>query len=306
MSLIVLPSIIALILKILILGVTKMNSGKYQLFSAVIIAMASLNVAEIILLLSHANEIAVFYIVKAYYVLTLISLSAVIAYTAEVAQQKNKLFKVAPIAISVVLSVLILFTPYVISGVELLSYASTAKAGGFYWMWQISSATMIISVFLIARSGYVKTKNHQIEIRCIYIGLSFLPLALASLSILFLMGLGYQINAVASLSIASTMFLLILLASEYQHRLTDVRRFIPGSSERRASGKIMKIFSDYSRDDIDYRQAVSEIERLLVMQKYDKSEGNASVTAGKMGMPRSSLYSIFNRLEIESRGDKKS
>ena len=81
--------------------------------------------------------------------------------------------------------------------------------------------------------------------------------------------------------------------------MTDVRRFIPFSDERQTSNHIMDIFSSYAQDKVNYRDAVSSIEKLLVEHKYDKNDRNATYAAEKMGMPRSSLYSLFNRLEIK-------
>jgi len=60
----------------------------------------------------------------------------------------------------------------------------------------------------------------------------------------------------------------------------------------------MDIFSTYSQDKLSYRDAVSHIEKLMVEHKYEKNNRNATYAAEKMGMPRSSLYSLFNRLQI--------
>ena len=199
----------------------------------------------------------------------------------------------------------IAFSDLIVSGSSTLNYSITASQGKLYVVWQLFCLMTGIATSLALWIGLKSAKDHQLEIRCVYTAFALAPLVLLSLLILVLMGLGFQVNAVVAMPVATTLFLVIMLTSEYQHRLTDVRRFLPWSNERRTSQKIMDIFSNYSRDDLEYRQAVSEIERLLVLHKYDKNEGNASETAGKMGMPRSSLYSIFNRLDIESRGDKK-
>ena len=66
----------------------------------------------------------------------------------------------------------------------------------------------------------------------------------------------------------------------------------------------MDIFSRYAQDEVNYRDGMAEIEKLLVLHKHSKSEGNVSQTAASMDIPRSSLYSIFRRLEIEVKEKK--
>ena len=115
------------------------------------------------------------------------------------------------------------------------------------------------------------------------------------------MALNLNINATVFVPIMISVFLYITVKSEAQHKLTDLRRFMPFSPERKTSQDIMELFSSYARDETTYRESVNEIEKLLVMHKYNKNEKNASATAETMGMPRSSLYSIFNRLGIKTK-----
>jgi Response regulator containing CheY-like receiver, AAA-type ATPase, and DNA-binding domains len=306
MSMIAIPAIIALIAKLFILGVVNEKNLKYKIFKVLVIVLATLNIAEILLLWQFKSEMQSLYAMKSFYVLATFAWIAVLAYVLEIAGIKDKKRFFIPACFAIVLSVLCLFTSSIVGGVKELSFSYSAVKGSLYWLWQVYVLLMAGFICLQLSQGYLKAKSHLVEIQCIYISLAFAPLILSSLIILGFMAAGFKINAAIALSVSSTLFLLIMLASEYQHKLTDIRRFIPWSNERKTSQQIMEIFSNYSRDDINYRDAVSEIERLLVLQKYDKNEGNASETAGRMGMPRSSLYSIFNRLDIESRGDQKS
>ncbi|MFQ3226741.1 MAG: hypothetical protein ACI8RW_000119 [Porticoccaceae bacterium] len=71
--------------------------------------------------------------------------------------------------------------------------------------------------------------------------------------------------------------------------MADIRRLLPGSPERQACNEIMDAFSQYARDDVSYREAVSDIERLLVLYKYQKNHDNARATA-----EQASLVTLFN------------
>ncbi len=306
MSVIVLPAIIALMIKVGVLTITMREHKKDLMFNLVIVAFAALNLAEITLLVRHiATSFASLYLIKSYYLLATVCLALVILYVVRATEQNYKWLVPMLATIVIGMSALIMFSSLVIADVKLYSYASTAVPGVMYWLWQLVALVLLIGVCLLSVLGYCKAKNHQVEIRSVYVGCALAPLILFSVIILGLMFMGFQVTAVVSTSIGSSLFVVIMLASEYQHKLTDVRRFIPWSNERRSSRKIMEIFSGYSRDELDYRDAVSEIERLLVLHKYDKNQGNASETAGKMGIPRSSLYSAFNRLNIKAKGETK-
>ena len=139
----------------------------------------------------------------------------------------------------------------------------------------------------------------MVQIRCSYVLLAFSPLIVSCLFVIGLMAMGIPINATIIMPITTTIFLFVIIKSESKHKLTDLRRYLPRSSERQTSKEIMELYSLYSQDEISYRECMNQIERLLVIHKYAKNGNNASATAKSMEMPRSSLYSIFNRLKID-------
>ena len=306
MSYIIVPAVLALVAKIAVLVLSRKAKPASKLFLPIVILFAIHNLCEVLILWDFLRGVEGAMMVKTYYVLTVVGWSMIFLYAHNISSIKVKKPEVILIAAPLLLVSMIAFSGLIVSGSTVIEHSLTAVRGDFYWIWQMFCVTAVVATCLILWLGFRNSKDHFVEIQCVYAGFALAPLVLANFLILSLMAFGFNVNAVVIVPIATTLFVAILLASEYQHKLTDIRRYIPWSDERKTVQKIMEVFSDYSRDDIEYRQAVSEIERLLVMQKYDKSEGNASVTAGKMGMPRSSLYSIFNRLEIESRGDKKS
>jgi beta-lactamase superfamily II metal-dependent hydrolase len=135
--------------------------------------------------------------------------------------------------------------------------------------------------------------------------LAVLPLLVVAISVVVLMSMGIKINAAGIVPVLTTLFLLITIRGEANHKLTDVRRHIPFSLERKTSAQIMDIFSRYAQDEVNYRDGMAEIEKLLVTHKHSKNKGNVSVTAASMDIPRSSLYSIFRRLDINVKEQEK-
>jgi len=187
----------------------------------------------------------------------------------------------------------------VVSGVESWGYVVTAVRGDLYNVFQVMALLLTAQIVYLLYKGYKNADSHTSQIRCAYSAIALTPLVLAVLLVILLMNLGFHINAVVFFPVATTLFLVITLASEEKHRLTDIRRFIPFSDERRTSNQIMDIFSSYAQDQANYRDSITQIEKLLVEHKYEKNNRNATYAAERMGMPRSSLYSLFNRLGVD-------
>jgi hypothetical protein len=236
-----------------------------------------------------------------YYVISIASLLFISWYVASLVSLRDSIHIKVTTPLCLIIVALVLATDLIVSGSTPLSYILTATRGPLYWIFQLLSIVLLTSILAQLFTAYFKADTHIVEIRIAYTAMALVPLFVTMLLVFILMNLGVLINATVLLPFATTLFLIITLASEYQHKLTDVRRFLPFSDERRTSNEIMEIFSSYARDDANYRDSISEIERLLVLHKLNKADGNASLTAEQMGMPRSSLYSIFNRLKIKVR-----
>jgi hypothetical protein len=186
-----------------------------------------------------------------------------------------------------------------VSGSQPIGYSVKAIQGDAYWLFRLFSIGSFVVICSYLLVGYRQASSHLTEIRCSYTMLALSPIILTSLSLLIIMSMGYEVNAAAVMPLASAAFLVITLMGENAHGLTDIRRHIPFSLERKTSGEIMTIFSQYSQDELSYRDALNEIETLLVVHKHQKHNRNVSSTAASMELPRSSLYSIFRRLNIE-------
>jgi len=303
MSFFILPALIALLAKLAVLIIAYRSVHKSRAFFSMVVVFAAHNFFEVLVFLKFVGGDFGF-VITAYYLASIWGLAVMLLYALDVGQYKNQYLVIVPITLAVVLSLGVMFTDLVVGGERALGYVLTAVRGPLYWSFQLYSATMFILVASVLIRGYRNAKTHITEIQCLSTLLALAPFTVSACAIMILMNLGFNLNATTILPIATSAFLVITLLGEAKHNLTDVRRFLPWSAEKKTSNQIMDIFSNYARDDMDYRQAVNDIEKLLVVHKYQKNDENASATAELMGMPRSSLYSIFNRLKIESKGNK--
>jgi len=299
MSIHIIPSVLAFIFTCAALVYTSKKSINSKTFYIMVLIFTFHHCCEVILFLEHLQEAQTTLIIKTYHALSICALTAILIYAHEVSQLTRKYYTNALIAISLVIALTILISDSVIFSSETLNYTSTAIKGNLYVLFQVNAIALLALTVFILINGYLNSKSHMVQIRCSYVLLAFSPLIASCLLVIGLMAIGVPMNATIIMPISTTIFLFIIIKSESKHKLTDLRRYLPFSPERQTSKEILELYSLYSQDEISYKECMNQIERHLVIHKYTKSGKNASATAKSMEMPRSSLYSIFNRLKID-------
>ncbi len=299
MNILVLPALFALIAKLVVIFVYRDSISSSTYFKLMIMLFASHNLCEVLVFWEYFRGINANYLLRTYYVISLAVLLSIIFAIADISNQKQRV-NATPISfIFTIASLAILFSNKIVAGATELGYVLTAVRGAYYWVFQTVALVFLAQMIYLLVSGYRSKQSHESQIRCAYTALALVPQLLAVIAVITLMHFGFKVNGAVIFPVATTLFLFIMFASEDQHKITDIRRFIPFSEERRTSNQIMDIFSKYAQDKSSYRESISEIEKLLVEHKYEKHDRNATYTAESMGMPRSSLYSLFNRLGVK-------
>ncbi len=302
MSVFALPAILALTAKLIVMFLYRRSLQQNTHFTLLVLIFAAHNLCEVLVFWEFFNGMKAEFLLRSYYVVSLTSLVFVAQYVARVGEQTNVLLNRLMLLGLALFAVFFIFSQTLVAGVEPWGHVFTAVRGDFYPVFQLAALLLAAYIGVVLFQGYKSASSHLTQIRCAYSALAFAPLMLAIFLIICLMNMGLQINGAVIFPIATTLFLMIMLISEDRHRMTDIRRFIPFSDERQTSNQIMEIFSNYARDEANYRDSINQIEKLLVQHKYEKNDRNATYAAERMGMPRSSLYSLFNRLGIEKDG----
>jgi hypothetical protein len=317
MTIFIIPAVLALIIKLSVLYFSRFSSRGSNIFITMLIMLACHNVAEVLGYVEYFNGAQTENILRWYYVMTIGSLLMIGIYAQEVSglhrsskkdtkqnSSAQKMIAATWLLIAMAMGYIVMFSNLIVAGSEHIGYADRAIQGQGYWMFKAYSLAGFAAICGYLVIGYRKSQSHLTEIRCSYTLVALSPIVLTSLTLLVLMTMGVEINAAAVMPLATAAFLVITLKGEKAHGITDIRRHIPFSLERETSGKIMSIFSRYAQDEVNYRDALNEIETLLVLHKHKKHDGNVSSTAASMELPRSSLYSIFRRLDIEIKESK--
>jgi len=301
-----LPAVLALLIKVVVLFLSHKSSKTSKIFFTMVMIFACHNVAELLGYVEFIQGMQLESLIRWYYVMSVCGLAAMLIYSIEICKlySNPRNLNLAIVSLVTIVSLIVLFTDMIVAGSIPIGYSVTAEKGQYYWIFQLTSLTTYVGLLWNLIRGYSRAEDHITEIRCSYTLFALAPIMLVSLTLLGLMAVGITLNAALLMPIASSLFLIITLKAESKHGLTDVRRHIPYSLERKTSNEIMDIFSKYAQDEINYRDSMAELEKLLVTHKHDKHGGNVSTTAASMDIPRSSLYSIFRRLEIDHSSEK--
>lgn len=301
MILLMVPATISFLIKAFILWVARETLSLKQptiLVGLVAIAMLH-NITEVVgfsLLVQGENPE---YLFRIYYVLTLALLGYVSAYALKVSNLNLPLARPIYLAAGGIVSVLLLIPGPVIDGYHNIGYSVTANRGDFYWMFQLLVLFFLISTIVYLILGYRRSSEAETKIGCIYTLLAFFPLVLVCGGVIALMAAGIKINATVVIPIATTLFIIITVATEARHRSTDIRRYLPWSREWQLVRKLLATVSDFSLGKIPLKNAVEQAEALMIAYKLNQHNGNVSTAAADMGMPRATLYHKLKKAGIE-------
>lgn len=301
MNIIFLPALVGLVLNGLVLVLAyigKSRSSKFQCMVSIFVLIA---ICEILLFFGFFNDSALEYLVRCYYVVAMAGLAAVVIYTGEVARDQYpnlKKWVLIPIAL---LSLLLMFTDSVISGSESIGYVETAIKGQFYWLFQVLAAVMQFAMAALLILAVRNAENRQSQAHATVTLFAVLPLIAGNIGIMLLMAAGVSLNATLVMPIMITLVALGTFYGEAKYGSVDMDFISKDRAEISPSQQVLDLYERYARDELSYRDAVGEIERLMVLVKFERTGRNASETAKLLGMPRTSLYSIFTRLGINGK-----
>ena len=221
-------------------------------------------------------------------------------YSIHVAAFKSDLASRIVLSSGVIVSLIFLFTDMVVVGAERLGPGLTALKGPYYFVFQVAMITGFVFVITSLALSWRNSDNHLVKTRCSLVLLALMPIMVAATAVILLMQFDVKVNAAGLIPISTTIFLVIILKMERSHRLTHMRMLIPGSDEDKALGELMTAFSNYSIYGENYKETLNEIERTLVIYKHTAmANRKTSEIAKEMGMPRPTLYSIYNRLGLK-------
>lgn len=303
MMYILLPAFVCLLVKLYLLRISIKTNKANNIFTFVLIVFIFHNVAEILMrVVYYLGHNPTFWF-KTYYVSAVTGLTVLMLYAINVSRLAGKtaFLKYLLIISCAGLSSIILFTDQMVKGYILVNNLPNAEQGERYWLFKSGCNVLMLSIIAVLIIGYKKSTDHLQQNRCLYVLVAILPLIISCLAVMFLISRGQSNISLLLIPIASTFFSYALIKTETKHQLTDLRQHIPFSKEKKASDSIQDILSGYSLEKLSHKQAMNDIERVLVNYKNKKTNHNISHAAKSMDVPRSTLYAILKRLNMSTK-----
>ena len=287
--------VVALLAKFWILFSTRKYGAKSELFIVLILAFCALNVTDCTNLLAFQHKVYGEWSMRAYFVISIWCLVLIFAYSSNISHIKffTKLNYIWCVS-ALVLSLLVIFTDTILSGVRPLAYTYAAEPSAGYTMYLIYVIFTCLSVFGVLITSYLRAEDTKSKVHGLHTLVALTPIVLAATLIMVLMRLEFEVNATGIIPVATTLFLFVL-RTEAKHLVTDMRRHLPFSDEKKMSKELQRLASLHSMDEISYKELKQNIERVVISYKYKKHKGSARKTADSCDMDKSTLYSILKR-----------
>lgn len=299
-SLFIIPACIALFIKLYILYSVYGDTPQHTVFTAMLSVFACHNICEVMAYIYFFHGSFATSLVRAYYLISLVAMMHVCAYAIEVSKVSVKSYiKITAIVFVFCQSMLILFSDLLITGSESMGYTLTATHGPLYFLFTISVCSSMLFIAVILPKGYRITSDALAQIQCLYTLCAIAPLIMVGPIVILLQSLDWNINTAMLLPFASTFYLIIVVLGERSHKLTDIRAFLPFSSERKAARKLIKMYGSFSTHNASFKNSKDEIERALILYVLEKNRYNVLRSAEVMNVSRSTVYSVCKRLNIK-------
>ena len=300
MELLVIPSLLAICLKIAIfmryhesLRSDNLNLG--MLFLAIFF----LNIAELLSINSAFSEQTSLLILQAYYCSFFFIIHSFINLSFEFAEFKWHIDRIK-LALNLTLGGLILgtlLTPAIIAGVTPTEYSITREPGQLYWTFQIYGiGGMVFAVALLARGLKVASANINRQ-KCLVMLISTATPVVLAIGIILAMAAGLNINGVIFMSLSLTLMLALMVYAEEKTRLFRMLTFVPFTKERKLHKRLLNQVTDCIaiNDDpalqksIQLKQMMREFEGMVVEHVLDYYGGNQKKTAGALGVSEATV-----------------
>jgi len=305
MSVYVLPSLIGLLFKLFILVYAVRDKAISKTILFLIMVFACHNLIEFVGYIQFLDEQTVAFLFRTYYVATILMIASLPVHSLFTTRtfDNNQAFAAGVGFLTAVLIVGVLFTNLIVAGNFSIGYAVTAITGPYFMLFVgFVFFSLLSSVWFLAR-GYIHAEHELNSMRSLYSLAAVAPLfVILSTGIIFKV-IGVNINFAGLVPLATTFFVFLILKTESKHQLTDIRRYIPFSRERKASMQILQLMDNYAQNSsgVDsYQELRNGIERQAIQYTLEKCDHNITKAAQMMGLQnRSTLYSMIKRLDIE-------
>lgn len=302
MSMFALPALIALLTKLWIYSIAVKAKKTPKAFLWLLLFFGVHNLSEFLVISKLLNETVSEGLLRSYYVAALFSIAYICIFVMSVAYREvSYRFSFVVLSIAFIMSSVTFLTDWIVAGAVSVGYTVTAIQGEYYDMFLMVVLLGFVWTIYTLLKRYFTTLDLRIQLKCFYTAFSLSPLILMAVIVMVMMQMGYEYTGAILLPFTSTCFLLLIIATEKNSDLIRIRHRLPFSKHRTVEKKILGLYRSFIDQDLGFVDAKTEIEKALIQSALDRSDNNVSLAAHELGIKRSTLYSIFRRLDMEWR-----
>ncbi len=302
MSIYFVPALIALFFKLFVLAYVLRGGRVSVVFLSLIVVFATHNAIEVLGYFNYVNAETASLFFRLYYVATIFVILYMLLHGLSVSRLENKVSVSSAVVVSMVLAGLILFSDLIVAGQYSIGYTVSAIKGPQYWLFAFYILITLSIGFIVTFYGQRNAKSKIDSVRCLHSLFALAPMTLVCALAMIFKIMGIDINATGLIPIATALFLAIVLKTESRHKLSDLRRLMPLSSERQTTDNLMDLLDNYiqnSNQNNVYKELQAGIEKEIILYSLKKCNSNITNTAKMMGLKnRSTLYSMMNRHDV--------
>lgn len=301
MSLILLPSFVAICLKLAIFfryqkSLTRENFALCIFFCSVFLW----NLIELVFLDSEYNDQVNFLLLIAAYCSIVFVIHSYVCIAIEYSQPPWRFLSQFKTVLNILLGYLIvslIFDRGFIAGFEPSGYSLTKIAGERYWVFQIYFLTGIVFAISLLVAGKIKLQDNIQRQRCLVLLISTVPAASVGLSVVVFQALGMNATSTIFQSLGFSLMLGMMVYSEENSRLFKLLTFIPYTKERKLHKRILNQITNCIaiNDDpatlqpINLKQMIKEFEGLVVEHVLEYYQGNQKQAASALGVSEATI-----------------
>ena len=194
----------------------------------------------------------------------------------------------------ILFSVFMLLTDSMVKGVASIGYSVTRVPGNLYFIAQFYAVIQICLIIYCLSTGLKISENSIFKKQAKVLLYSTSPFLFIFLALVFLMAIGFNVNASVIVPLATTYMLLVLIFTEEKDKLFPILLKIPFTSERKSFKAITTQIEKFLTQADNGTQAslkllTSSIEKEIVSLAVNMINGSQIKAASLLNISASSL-----------------
>lgn len=293
MSVLILPSFIALVLKVWMIWYARENLKSNPTLPLVILLMLVWNCAEFLSFSTWRSALNPEALLRCYYVGLTLTATAIAQAIMRVLNIQTSAAYITLWAAGFCTTLLVAIPGLALMGVTEISYSITRIPGPLYPVWQLFMLVSLSVVIALLIHGNLHSKDLIARRRTFALMVGLAPLIGMGLSVLLSMQIGYKVNGTLLLSLMSSFFLVTLIYTEQRYRLFKLLSFVPYTPERELNTQFKQATLNLHQGaytNAGFKDQLKELETLCLRMAIYAADGNKTQAARNMGISSATLH----------------